>query len=116
MIAWLALLCAILCNAAGNVFIKQSSLTTELQPSLSYLNPWFILGVAFFGINVLLYSWALRAIPLVVAYPILVGVSVSLVAIIAVFFFKERFGVVHAAGTALVMLGVSCLAWAEWRN
>jgi len=29
---------------------------------------------------------------------------------------KERFGMAHAAGLALVVLGVSCLAWAELRS
>jgi small multidrug resistance pump len=113
MIAWIALTCAILFNTAGNFFIKHFSLTTEVQNPLSYLNLWFILGIAFFGINVFCYSWALKDIPLVVAYPILVGISVSLVAIVAVFLLKERFGMMHAAGIALVILGVSCLSWAE---
>jgi small multidrug resistance pump len=116
MIGWLALICAILFNTAGNFFIKHFSLTSEVQSPLSYLNPWFILGIAFFGVNVFLYSRALKDIPLVVAYPILIGISILLVAIFAVFFLKERFGMAHASGIALVILGVSCLAWTEWRS
>jgi multidrug transporter EmrE-like cation transporter len=69
MIGWLALICAILFNTAGNFFIKHFSLTSEVQSPLSYLNPWFILDIAFFGVNVFLYSRALKDIPLVVAYP-----------------------------------------------
>lgn len=116
MIGWLALTCAILFNTAGNFFIKHFSSTTTVQSPLSYLNPWFILGIAFFGVNVFFYSRALKDIPLVVAYPILIGISVSLVAIFAVFFLKERFSSAHLAGIALVIVGVSCLAWAEWRS
>ena len=41
---------------------------------------------------------------------------VSLVVIFAVFFLQGRFGMVHAAGIALVILGISCLGWAEWRS
>lgn len=116
MIGWLALTCAILFNTAGNFFIKHFSLTAEVQGPLSYLNPWFVLGIAFFGVNVFFYGRALKDIPLVIAYPILIGISVSLVSIFAVFLLKERFGMAHAAGLALVILGVSCLAWAEWRS
>jgi multidrug transporter EmrE-like cation transporter len=113
MIGWLALTCAILFNTLGNFFIKHFSLTTEVQNVLSYLNPWFVFGIVSFGVNVFFYSRALKDIPLVIAYPILTGVSMSLVAIFAVFFLREKLGLVHAAGIALVILGVSCLAWAE---
>lgn len=116
MIGWLALICAILFNTAGNFFIKHFSLTSDVQNPLSYLNPWFILGIVFFGVNVFFYSWALKDIPLVVAYPILIGISICLVAILAVFLLKERFGMAHAAGIALLMLGVSLLAWGEWHS
>lgn len=116
MISWLALTIAVLFNTAGNFFIKHFSLTTEVQSPLSYLNPWFVLGIAFFGVNVFSYSRALKDIPLVIAYPTLIGMSLSLVAIFAVFFLKERFSMAHAAGISLVILGISCLAWAEWRS
>ena len=49
-------------------------------------------------------------------YPVLIGISTSLVAIFVVLSRKERFGMPHAAGIALVILAVSCLAWAEWRS
>jgi multidrug transporter EmrE-like cation transporter len=108
MIGWLALACGILFNTAGNFLIKRFSLTT--------LNLWFVLGIAFFGVNLFFYSPALKDIPLVIAYPTLIGISLSLVAIFAVFFLKERFGMAHAAGISLVILGISCPAWAEWRS
>lgn len=90
-----ALTSAILFNTAGNFLIKDFILTTEVQSPPSYLNPWCILGIAFFGINLFFYSWALKDIQLVTAYPILIGINVSLVVIFAVFFLKERFG--HSA-------------------
>lgn len=116
MIGWLALTVAILLNTAGNFLIKRFSLTAEIDGPLAFLNPWFIVGIAFFGANVFFYSRALKDIPLVVAYPILIGISVSLVAILAGLVLKERFGMTHAAGLVLVVLGVSCLALAEWRS
>jgi len=103
-------------NTAGNFFIKHFSSAGEVQSPLSYLNPWFILGIAFFGANVFFYSRALKDISLVIAYPILIGISVCLVSIFAAFFFKERVSLAHLGGIVLVILGVSCLAWAEWRS
>ena len=116
MIGWLALVCAILLNTTGNVFIKHFSVTTEVQGPLSYLNRWFIFGIAFFGANVFFYSRALKDIPLVIAYPVLIGISVCLVSLFAAYFLKERVSAAHVGGIALVILGVSCLAWAEWRG
>ena len=116
MIGWLALILAILLNTAGNFFIKRFSLSTEIQGPLSFIDPWFIAGITLFGANVFFYSRALRDIPLVVAYPILIGISVALVAILAGLLLKERFGMAHAAGLVLIVIGVSCLAWAEWRS
>jgi multidrug transporter EmrE-like cation transporter len=59
---------------------------------------------------------ALKGFPLLIVYPTLIEISVSLVVIFAVIFPQERFGIVHAAGLALVILGISCLGWAEWRS
>jgi small multidrug resistance pump len=116
MIGWLALICAILLNTTGNFFIKQFSTTTEVQGPWSYLDPWFIFGIAFFGANVFFYSRALKDIPLVIGYPVLIGISVCLVAVFAAVFLKERVSAAHVGGIVLVILGVSCLAWAEWRG
>jgi multidrug transporter EmrE-like cation transporter len=111
MIGWLALACAILFNTAGNFLI---SLTTELQSPLSYLNPWFVLGIAFFGVKVFFYSRALKDISLLIAYPALIGISLSLVAIFAVFFLKERFGMAHAARISLLIPMETCLTPSEY--
>lgn len=110
MTAWLALVGAILFNTLGNLFIKSFSIATEVRSPLDYLTPAFILGMAFFGSNVVLYSFALKSIPIVVAYPILVGMSLAAVSLVAVFWFKESFGLSHLLGVVFVTIGIICLA------
>ncbi len=110
MIEWLALAAAILFNTLGNFFIKRFSVATEVQGVLDYLSPSFVLGLAFFGLNLVLYARALTGIPLALAYPILVGSTVAGVAGIAAFWFGEQLGVAHLLGLALVTAGIALLA------
>jgi multidrug transporter EmrE-like cation transporter len=107
MIGWLALACAILFNPTGNFFIKHSSLTTEVKSPLSYLNTWFVLGIAVFGVNVFFYSRALKDIPLVIVYRTLIGISLSLVAIFGSFSSRSGSACRMPPGFSLIILGAN---------
>jgi multidrug transporter EmrE-like cation transporter len=114
MFGWLALAGAILFNTAGNLCLKRFSMTDEVQGPPSFLNPWFIAGITSFAINVFFYSRALKDIPLVAAYPLLTGSCIVLVALAAVFLFKEHFSTMHAIGYAFLFLGICFLSLGEW--
>jgi multidrug transporter EmrE-like cation transporter len=55
----------------------------------SYLNLWFIGGLCFYGINVLLFAKALDKIPVSIAYPVLAGIGFILLSITSYLIFHE---------------------------
>jgi multidrug transporter EmrE-like cation transporter len=109
MTAWLILLGSIACNVAGNLLVKQFSMTHEIRGVLDYRAPSFIAGIAAFGLGVVLYGRALQQIPIVLAYPVQVGACIVAIALFAVAVFGEKFGAQHLLGVALVMAGIAVL-------
>ena len=100
-VAWMALVATIVCSSGGNVITNWSH---------RFSGAWHlaVLGLAC-GIQVvglLFYSVALTAIPLSIAYSILVGSTLVVVTIVAAFWFKERLNRWHLIGIALIILGM----------
>lgn len=105
--SWLFLICAILFNVAGNFFMKQFSRALDESSSLvSYLAPSFIIGVIFFGINLVFYAKALEVLPLSLAYPVLVAVSLCLVTMSSLVLFGEHISAMQGIGLMVICLGV----------
>ncbi|WP_456151627.1 DMT family transporter [Defluviicoccus vanus] len=103
-IAWLALAATIVCSSGGNVI-------TNWSHRFSGLRHLLVLGIAS-GIQVvglLFYSMALTAIPLSIAYSILVGSTLVVVTIVAALWFKERLTRWHLIGIALIILGMALI-------
>ncbi len=107
---WIFLIGAILLNSAGNVLLKQFAIRHPGASLAEYADPYFVGGLVCFALNVLLYARALSDLPIEIAYPILVGLSVLLVSIAAVVLFKAEIGAVHVVGMALILAGVALLA------
>ncbi len=89
---------AIISEVIGTTALTASSQFTKLVPSL--------ITVAGYGLAFYFFSFSLRAIPVGVAYAIWAGVGVVLVALIGVFFFKQRLDFPAIAGMALIIIGV----------
>jgi multidrug transporter EmrE-like cation transporter len=106
---WLLLVAAILLNSVANILLKKFSSTVVVASPLDYLNPWFIAGLACFGINVLLYAKALEALPLGIAYPVLVGLSVLIVTLASTVMFRSPITPAHMLGTAMILGGAIIL-------
>jgi small multidrug resistance pump len=106
---WGFLAAAILFNVAGNLLMKKFALDHPIKGVLSYANPFFLIGGALFGINLVLYAKAVQSIPLVVAYPILVGTSILLVALAATLFFAEKVTPSMIGGMVLIFSGMVLL-------
>jgi len=107
--SWLILAASIVCNAAGNLLIRRFAAGDAAFGLRGYLSPWFALGLAAFGMGVLLYGQALRHIPIVLAYPIQVGACVLIIAIFAVGMFGEKLGLTDLLGIALILSGIGLL-------
>jgi small multidrug resistance pump len=95
---YLFLALAIICEVIGTTALNTSNQFSKLVPSL--------ITVAGYGLAFYFFSFSLRSIPVGVAYAIWAGVGVVLVALIGVFFFKQRLDFPAIAGMALIIMGV----------
>jgi multidrug transporter EmrE-like cation transporter len=110
MTGWLMLLGSIALNSVGNLLIKRFSATTEIRGLWDYVTLSFVLGMAAFGLGVVLYGRALKDIPIVLAYPIQVGTCVLVIGLFAVAMFGEKFSLQHFLGVLLIIAGIAVLA------
>lgn len=110
MTGWLMLLGSIVLNVAGNVLVKTFSAHTDIHGLHDYISVPFALGIAAFGLGVVLYGRALQQIPIVLAYPIQVGTCVLVIALVAVSVFGEKLGLQTLLGIMLVVSGIAVLS------
>lgn len=91
----------------GNLLLKQSRrFPNDLGLLASFLSPWFIGGLFFFGINVVLFTKALEKLPVSAAYPVLAGLGFSLLAIFGNLLFEERLSVSQWGALAMILAGI----------
>ena len=70
----------------------------------------FAAGLALGGINTLFFTYAMREIPLSLAYPMFSGASIALVVLLSAVTFGEKVSATHLAGAATVALGIVLLS------
>lgn len=110
MIGWIALLIALVLNAAANALLKAGSASVRGDLSAATLlqmaaNPYLVGGVILFALNVLCYVVALSKLPLSMAYPVMVIGGLLIVTSVSVLVFGESLSNIQAAGLALVVFG-----------
>ena len=93
----------ILAGIAGQMLLKAGADAPTLVEQV--LRPSTLIGLAFYGSAAFLYIFALRKIPMTVAFPS-VSLSYAIVAVLGYFLFGEPFGMKQAGGIALIMGGV----------
>jgi multidrug transporter EmrE-like cation transporter len=116
-----ALVLALLLNASANLMMKfgvkrldHSGL--DMQHGLSsvwnaVLQNWvLILGLFCFATNVVFYTYALKKIPISLAYPIMVGAGFAIIAVVAWRYLGETLSVGQWAGVALILAGIVLVA------
>jgi multidrug transporter EmrE-like cation transporter len=110
-VAYLYLILAFTLNALGNIFLKLGALrgltldNTAISTLLS-MNWQLLLGVCLFGINILFYFLALRALPLSVAYPVMIAASFLIINGYAYFGLHEPITPVELLGYGLILGGL----------
>ena len=68
---------------------------------------WILsVGLVIYGIGVLLGVFLLAAYPLSLAYPVVVGLSLTALAVLSGIVLSEPIGPTRVAGTAFVIVGV----------
>jgi small multidrug resistance pump len=103
MIYYVVLGVGILAGIAGQMLLKAGADAPGLVEQV--LRPSSLLGLALYGSAAFMYMFALRKIPVSVAFPS-VSLSYAIVAVLAYFLFGEPFGIKQAGGIALIMGGV----------
>jgi multidrug transporter EmrE-like cation transporter len=110
-IAWSLVLLAGINSCIGNLLLKKSRLVaTDGGLFALLLSPWFLGGLFFYGINVILFAKALERLPVSQAYPVLAGSGFALLVFSAAWIFGERLGPSQWAGMFAVLLGIYLLS------
>lgn len=106
---------AVFFNALANILIKSSSMqdqTKSLSGGLwdtifTVLNPYFIGGLASFGLALLGYRYVLgKGLKLSLAYPVFTSSGFIIVLIASSLFFKEKLNLTQWIGIAFILIGV----------
>lgn len=97
-------------TAAGNVCLKISR-SNEFGIDFINLNfnPYFMLGILFYAVNVVLFSKSLDKLEVTVAYPLLTAVGYIALFFISVTYLGETVNYVKIIGAVLILLGISFL-------
>lgn len=109
---WLALAVAIVLLNAGNIALDVAVKERPLDLHL-FLTPAFPLAMGCLGAAFFCYVRALSVLPLGVAYPVMVGVSLVVVAIASLIWLTAPLGAVQLAGILAVFAGVTLVSRAS---
>lgn len=105
--AWSLVLIAGINTCIGNLLVKRSRLEAPDPGLVSLLfSPWFIGGLVFYGINVILFAKALDKLPVSAAYPVAAGLGFGLISIAGNYFFGERLSLNQYIGLGTILAGI----------
>jgi multidrug transporter EmrE-like cation transporter len=102
--AWVSLALAIVLLNAGNLLLDEVAKASGIKLAL-FLSPLFIGAMSCLGLAFLFYVRSLARLPLAVAYPVMVGLSMIVVAI-ANHYWHHPLAPVQLAGVAVLFFGV----------
>ena len=116
----LLLIAALLCNAAANLLVKYGMLRRvrleeagrslqDAQPApwlTQFFDPFFVLGIFCFGLNLIAYSLVLKHFRLSLAYPIMVSGGYAIILLVSWIVFREKLTVVQFGGIGFILVGL----------
>lgn len=108
IIYYACLFTAILIGVGGQIALKTGTLNVGSSSGLPLFQPYVILGLSCYFASALFYIFALKKIPVSVAFPS-VSMSYVAVALIAHFLWNEPFGAQHMIAIAFILTGVFLL-------
>lgn len=100
---YFALGVAIVTEIVGTMSLKLSAGFTQMS--------WTLLSIAIFLIMLYSLSFAIRVVPLSVAYGLWSGAGTILTALMGAVFFRESFSIGQIIGLLLIVIGVVALNW-----
>ncbi len=96
--AWIYLGIGILVSAVGNALMKQSNGFENLLTGLASLG--------FFAVGMVLYGFAVKTLPISIAYIAWTGISILLITAIGIIYFKEVITPIAAIFICMIVTGV----------
>jgi multidrug transporter EmrE-like cation transporter len=98
-------------SCIGNLALKHSRTLAAADAGFvaRMLNPYFVAGLVFYGINVLLFAKALDTAPVSIAYPILASTGFALLTLTSAVFLNEAIGWQQLVGLCLLIGGIALL-------
>jgi small multidrug resistance pump len=108
MQSYLALGFSIACGIVGQLTLKAGAAKSSGSIVAQLFTPLSIFGLALYFVAALAYMYALRKIPLSVAFPT-VALSYPIVALLAYWTSGEQFGLSRIVGIVLVVAGVAVI-------
>jgi len=104
---------AVVFNALANILMKASAEPNVFkfgwlpEPFAGLLNPYFLAGLASFGLALIGYKFVLgKGLKLSLAYPVFTSSGFIIVLLASAYFFKERLHWVQWLGIAFILIGV----------
>ena len=108
--AWVYVFLAGLNSTIGNLLLKKSSdVVGGTVWNFIPFNIWFMSGLMFYGLNVLLFAKALKTLEVAAAYPVLAGISFCLLPVASFLLFNERLTSTRYIGIIIVLFGIYLL-------
>jgi len=104
LVAWLNLAVAIALLNIGNLLLDDVAKAAGISLTL-FLSPAFLAAIACLGLAFFFYVRSLACLPLAVAYPVMVGISLIIVAA-ANHYWHHPLAAVQLAGVPLLFGGV----------
>jgi multidrug transporter EmrE-like cation transporter len=105
---YFSLIVSILIGIAGQISLKAGSVQRPLEFESKFLNGYVLAGLAAYGLAFIFYVYALRKIPVSVAFPS-VSISYVAVAFLAHVIWGEPFGYRQILALLFIGLGITIL-------
>lgn len=109
--AWILVATAGVLSTFGNLCLKKASLESGSSTFIGMIfQPYFIGGMFFYGINVILFATALKYLPVSKAYPVLAAIGFSSLSILAAILFRESLTTTNYIGITVILIGIILVA------
>jgi multidrug transporter EmrE-like cation transporter len=105
LLAWSNLAAAIALLNAGNLLLDRVAKAAGISMEL-FLSPGLFVAIACLGLAFLFYVRSLAKLPLAVAYPVMVGVSMIVVAVTNHLWGEQQLSPIQMTGVLVLFFGV----------
>jgi multidrug transporter EmrE-like cation transporter len=104
-LAWFFVIAAGALNSLGAFLLKKSQLTASSYILGLPVSGYLIGGGALFAATFVLYVYALKTLPVLIAYPVFVAISQGMLTVLALSILSERISLLQGIGILMIIVG-----------